>query len=125
MPNTKEAAISSAVADAVAWRNDALEVDGPRKGQRVIIYPKELTALDAVLSTGDPKIDHEDGRPIAHEHVLRKKSKSENPPVFLSEDSDQITSNPAMANSVPIWMCMDERVATGSRRRVLEDGKDT
>jgi hypothetical protein len=62
MPNTKGAAILSAVAEAVAWKNEALEIDGPtRKGQRVVIYPKELTSLDMVLSTGDPSIDSEDG----------------------------------------------------------------
>jgi hypothetical protein len=31
------------------WILEELAVDGPRKGQRVVIYPKELTQLDAVL----------------------------------------------------------------------------
>jgi hypothetical protein len=125
MPNTKEAAILSAVAEAVTWRNDALEVDGPRKGRRVVVYPKELTQLDAVLSSGDPNIDSENGHPIAYERVLRESQKFDNPPLFLREDSEQITSDPKMTESVPKWMCMAERVATGSRRRVLENGPDT
>jgi hypothetical protein len=40
MVNSKEAAVLSAVAEAVVWKNEALELDGPRKGQRVVIYPK-------------------------------------------------------------------------------------
>jgi hypothetical protein len=125
MPNTKEAAILSAVAEAVTWKNEALEVDGPRKGQRVVIYPKELTQLNAVLTAGDPSIDSENGHPIAYERVLVESQKYEHPPLFLREDSEQIVSDPVMAASVPKWFCMSERVATGNRRRVLEDGNDT
>jgi hypothetical protein len=126
MPNTKEAAILSAVAEAVTWKNGALEPDGPsRKGQRVVIHPKELSQLDAVLSTGDLSIDSENGHPIAYERFLGEASKFENPTLFLREDSEQIVNDPVMAESVPKWMCMAERVATGNRRRVLEDGKDT
>jgi hypothetical protein len=124
MPNTKEAAILSAVAEAVTWKNEALEVEGPRKGQRVVIYPKELTQLDAVLRAGDPNIDSENGHPIAYQQVLSESQKYENPPLFLREDSEQITSDPKMAESGPKWMCIAERVATGNRRRVLEDGND-
>jgi hypothetical protein len=58
MANTKEAAILSAIAEAVAWKNEALEPeDPPRKGQRVVIYLKDLVQLDAVLSSGDPNVD--------------------------------------------------------------------
>jgi hypothetical protein len=71
MANTKETAILSAVAEAVAWKNEALEPeDPPRKGQRVVIYPKDLVQLDAVLSTGDPNVDSESGHPIAYERIL-------------------------------------------------------
>jgi hypothetical protein len=130
MPNTKEAAILSAVAEAATWRNNALEGQvseaiGPRKGQRVVIYPKELTQLHAVLTTGDPNIDSENGHPIAYERVLIESEKYENPPLFLREDAEQIVNDPVMAESVPKWLCMAERVATGNRHRVLEDGPDT
>jgi hypothetical protein len=125
MPNTKEAAILSAMAEAVTWRNDASEVDGPRKGQRVVVYPKELTQLDAVLTAGDPSIDSENGHPIAYERVLTESQKYEHPPLSLREDSEQIVGDPVMSESVPKWLCMAERVATGNRRRVLEDGNDT
>jgi hypothetical protein len=54
MSNTKESAVLAATAEAIAWKNDALGVPGPRKGQRVVIYPKEFTQLETVLSSGDP-----------------------------------------------------------------------
>jgi hypothetical protein len=125
MSNSKEAAILPAVAEAVVWKNDALELDGPRKGQRVDIYPKELTQLDIVLSSGDPNADAESGHPIAYQEVLAAAQSYEHPPIFLREDSERITSDALMSSEVPKWMCMAERVATGSRRRVLENGPDT
>jgi hypothetical protein len=124
MSNSKEAAILTAVAEAVVWKNDALEVDGRRRGQWVVIYPKELTQLDAVLTSGDPNIDEEDGHPIAYQKVLAAAQSYENPPVFLREDCERITSVPVMAEAVPRWMCMAERIATGIRPRVLENGPD-
>jgi hypothetical protein len=42
----------------------------------------------------------------------------------LKEDSEQITSNPELAEKIPEWMSLTKQVATGSRRRVLEDGPD-
>jgi hypothetical protein len=42
MANSRESAILSAVAEAVEWKH-ACELDGPRKGQRVVIYPKEVS----------------------------------------------------------------------------------
>jgi hypothetical protein len=126
MANTKEAAILSAVAEAVAWKNEALEPEEPpRKGQRVVIYPKYLIQLDAVLSTGNPNVDPESGHPIAYERILAHAQTFENPPIFIKADAEQITSDPKMAELVPNWMRTAERIATGSRRRVPEDGPDT
>jgi hypothetical protein len=126
MANTKEAAILSAVAEAVAWKNEALEPeDPPRKGQRIVIYPKDLAQLDAVLSTGDPNVDSEGGHPIAYQRILAHSQTFENPPIFIKADSDRVTTDPKLAESVPSWMCTAERIATGSRRRVPEDGPDT
>jgi hypothetical protein len=125
MANSKEAAILSAVAEAVVWKNDALELAGPRKGQRVVIYPKGLTQWDAVLSSGDPNVDVESGHPVAYQRVIAAAQSYENPPIFLREDCERITSDATMAEAVPKWMCMAERIATGNRRRVLENGPDT
>jgi hypothetical protein len=86
MANTKESAVLAAVSEAVTWRPVQDSV-GRRKGQRVIIYPKDLPALEAVLSTGDPNIDSTDGHPIAHQVILRESQTYEHPPVFVKEDS--------------------------------------
>jgi hypothetical protein len=126
MANTKEAAILSAIAEAVAWKNEALEPeDPPRKGQRVVIYPKDLVQLGAVLSTGDRNVDPENGHPIAYQRIVEHALTFEKPPIFIKADAESIVSNPEMSEKVPNWMCMAERIATESRRRVPEDGPDT
>jgi hypothetical protein len=125
MENTKEAAILSAAAEAVAWRNAALEGHDPRKGQRVVIYPKELTGLHEDLTSGNPNIDEQDGHPIAYAQIIQESQKYERPPLFLRVDADQITEDPVWAEKVPEWLCIAERVATGGRKRVLENGPDT
>jgi hypothetical protein len=121
--NSRESAILSEVAEAVTWKH-ALEIDGPRKGQRVVIYPKELTKLGQVLSTGDPNVDSEDGHPIAYATILQAVQSYERKPLFLREDYEQITSDPTWSVEVPRWLNTAARVATGSRRRVLENGPD-
>jgi hypothetical protein len=90
----------------------------------VVIYPKDLPQLDAVLSLGDPSIDSEDGHPAAYAAILQAAQSCERPPLFLREDSEQITKDPIMAEKVPGWMNTVAQVATGNRRRVLEDGPD-
>jgi hypothetical protein len=124
MPNTKDAAVLSAVADAVSWKNEALEpADPPRRGKRVVVYPKELSHLDTVINSGDPSVeaDHE----IAYQLILEHAQTFEVPPVFIKEDADSVAADPVMSLKVPSWMCMAERIATGSRKRVTEDGPDT
>jgi hypothetical protein len=124
LANDKEGAILSAVDEAVTWMS-ALDLDeGPRKGQRVVIYPKEMTQLEQVLSTGDPNIDDVNGHPIAYVSILLAAQSYEHPPVFLKEDDEQITSNEELAAKVPMWMNIAAQVATGSRRMVHEDGPD-
>jgi hypothetical protein len=126
MSNSKESAVLSAAAEAIGWKNDALESpDPPRKGQRVVIYPKELTDFESVLSSGNPNVNPEDGHPIAYQRVLAAAAAFEFPPVFLKEDCEVIVSDPKKAELVPQWMCLAERIATGNRPRVLEDGPDT
>jgi hypothetical protein len=44
MANTKESAVLAAASEAVTWR-PVQDSDGLRKGQRVIIYPKDLPQL--------------------------------------------------------------------------------
>jgi hypothetical protein len=123
MANTRESAALSAAVEAVNWSH-AGEPDGPRKGQRIIIFPKELPQLEAVLSSNDPNVDQEDGHSIAYEAILLGRQQFENPPVLLKEDSEPVLSNPAMAEKVQAWMAISKQVAVGNRRRVLEDGDD-
>jgi hypothetical protein len=89
MANTKESAVLAAASEAVTWRR-VQDTDGPRKGQRVIIYPKDLPQLEAVLYAGDPNVDSYDGHPIAYEVILRESQTYEHPPIFLKEDSDHV-----------------------------------
>jgi hypothetical protein len=83
-----------------------------------------VSQLEQVLSTGDPNTDSENGHPIAYSQILQAASSYENPPIFLREDSEQITNDPIMSEKVPEWMCTAAQVATGYRRRVLEDEED-
>jgi hypothetical protein len=76
------------------------------------------------LSTGDPNIDNEDGHPLVYSQILQAAQSYEKPPIFLKEDSEQIISDLVMAEKVPTWMSIAAQVATGNRRRVLEDGPD-
>jgi hypothetical protein len=123
MANSRESAILTAAGEALTWRH-ITEPEGPRKGQRVVIYPKELPQLEAVLNSGDPSIDSEDGHPIVYETILREMQKFENRPIFLKEDSEEIMSDPYWSEKVPEWMAITKQVATGNRRRTLEDGPD-
>jgi hypothetical protein len=125
MANGREEAVLSATVDAVEWKHAALEQeDAPQKGQRVVIYPKEMTRLEQVLSTGDPNVDSADGHPIAYTRLLQAAQNCEHPPIFLNEDSEQITSNLEMVAHVPFWMNTAPQVETGNRKMVLEDGPD-
>jgi hypothetical protein len=56
--------------------------------------------------------------------ILGESDQYECRPLFLREDDDQITSHPVRAVEIAKWMITAARVATGNRRRVLEDGPD-
>jgi hypothetical protein len=82
MANTRDSAVLTAAAEAVMWKHP-YDIDGPRKGQRVIIYPKDLPQLEAVLNAGDPNIDSVDGHPVAYATILQASQSFEYRPVFL------------------------------------------
>jgi hypothetical protein len=123
MANTRDSAVLSAVVEAVAWCH-AGEPAGSRKGQRVIVYPKDIPQFDALLRGRDPNIDSTDGHPIAYQAILQHSDGYEKPPVFLSENSEPVVSDPAMAIRVPEWMAASRQIAVGNRQRTLEDGDD-
>jgi hypothetical protein len=125
MANTSESAVLSAAAEALEWRNNALELpDSPRKGNRVVIYPKDLWSLEEVLATGSAD-GLEEGLEKAGNRILIAANEYELTPTFLKEDCESIVSDPKKAEMVPKWMCMAEQVAIGGRSRVLEDVPDT
>jgi hypothetical protein len=124
MVDSRESAILTAAAEAVTWRHALEFEEKTRKGQRVIIYPKEMTKLTEVLTTKNPNVDPEGGHQLAYSIILQTAQTHENPPLFMSEDNEQITSNEVMKESVAEWMNTAAKVATRNCRRVLEDGRD-
>jgi hypothetical protein len=76
------------------------------------------------LNAGDPNADSSDGHPIAYEVILRESQTYEHPPIFLKEDSDHVVNDEFLAEKVQGWMAISQQVATGSHKRVLEDGID-
>jgi hypothetical protein len=87
-------------ARTVSW-NHASQPDQPRKGQRVIIYPKDLPQLEEFLSSADPNVDPEDGHPIALETILHEAAKFECTPLFMNECSERVTTDPFLSETVP------------------------
>jgi hypothetical protein len=87
-------------------------------------FPKDLLPLEEFLASGDPNIDPEDGHPIALESILRESAKYKTPPMFVAEDSEYVIKDPLLAANVPEWLVKSRQVATGGRRRVLENGAD-
>jgi chemotaxis protein histidine kinase CheA len=83
-----------------------------------------MTKLTEVLSTKNPNVDPEDGHRLAYTIIIQTAQAYEHPPIFMSEDNEQITSNEVMLESVAEWMNIAAKVATGNRRRVLEYGRD-
>jgi hypothetical protein len=125
-PRSREAAILSAVYEAVSWRHSIENaIEGPRKGQRVVIYPKEITGLPQVITSRNIVVDDDtEDHSELYAGILAESDQFENPPVFMREDCDQLISYPVWATKIGEGMITAARVATGSRRPVLEDGPD-
>jgi hypothetical protein len=126
-PKSREAAVLSAVCEAVEWTH-ALEfpdAEEKRMGQRVIIYPRELSGLSQVISTGNPIVDDAtEDHSALYERILIKSEEFDRRPLFLSEDDPQIVNHSVWSTKIQGWMITASRIATGSRPRVLEDGPD-
>jgi hypothetical protein len=110
MTDTRDSALLAAVAQAVSW-NHASQPDYPRKGQRIIIYPRELTQLDEFLTTCDPNVDPEDGHPLAYQTILQEQEKYEITPLLINESSNHIASDPFLSENVSIWMSKSRQIA--------------
>jgi hypothetical protein len=121
MPDTRQSALLSGLAEAVSWRH-AGETAEHRKGQRIVIYPKELGQVEPVLSAGDPNMDPEHS--IAFTTILQCAPQYEEPPTFLKEDVAQSCEDPIISQNVSELMAVTKQVATGNRRRTAENGAD-
>jgi hypothetical protein len=123
MADTKDSALLTAVAEAVSW-NHASQPDQPRQGQRIIIYPEHLTQMDEYLASGNPDDGQDAGHEIAFNTILQEQAKYESTPIIVNESSTFVTADPILSQCVPGWMSIAEQIATGSRHRTLEDGRD-
>jgi hypothetical protein len=93
-PKSREAAIISAVYEAVTWRH-ALEnsVTGQRQGQSVVIYPKELTGLTQALSTSNPVVaDAIEDHSELYGRIMSESAKFERPPIFMTDEDSEIVN---------------------------------
>jgi hypothetical protein len=121
MPDTRQSALLSGLAEAITWRH-ADDTDDLRKGQRIVIYPKDLVQVEPVLTAGDPNLDSEHA--IAFAAILRCAPEYQEPPTFLKEDAAQVCEDQFIALNVFEWMAVSKQVANGNRRRTLENGDD-
>jgi hypothetical protein len=68
------------------------DTDFFRPGQGVVVYPKFLDKLDAILSSGDISADPEQSRWLAYEAILTQSVSwpVERRPTMLSEDDPRL-----------------------------------
>jgi hypothetical protein len=124
MADTTDSVLLAATAEAMVWTHASQPPDEPKKGERIIVFPKELSQLEDFLSTCDPDVDPEDGHPIAYAKILEESQKFEITPRLIKEDSEAVANDPILSANVSEWMSAAQQVTTGSRKRVLEDGRD-
>jgi hypothetical protein len=126
MPNTREAAILSAAAEAIEWTNpiETFSSDGKRRASRIVVYPADIPPIEeAMAEFAQNPSDREDGSHIAFTKILSNVEKFENPPRILRADSSDLAES-EFAPAVPLWLNIANQVSVGSRNLVLEDGPD-
>jgi hypothetical protein len=96
MADTSDSAVLAAVAEAVTWTHASQPPDESKKGERIIIFPKELFQLEEFLATTDPSVDPDDGHPIAYAKILEESRKFEIAPKFIKEDSEVVANDPVL-----------------------------
>jgi hypothetical protein len=86
----------SAVAEALEWTHTSEEGLDKRPTQRVVFYPPSLCHLAAVLESGEPSLDAENGHDRAYEKILNVCAKFVSPPLFYRSDQlDSLTPETA------------------------------
>jgi hypothetical protein len=61
---------------------------------------------------------------IAFTTILQCSPQYLEPPIFLKDEVAQSCEDPIISQNVSEWMAVSKQVATGNRRRTLEDGAD-
>jgi hypothetical protein len=126
-PNTSESVILAAAVEAVEWTHpiEPRSAEGKRVASRVVIYPAEIPPIEEALSdfSQNPS-QHEDGSHIILTKLMEKCAEYESPPRFIREDSSEITEDPVLSASVPLWMNTAEQISVGGRPLVLENDPD-
>jgi hypothetical protein len=123
MANDSDAALLTAVVEAVEWKHPLEPDSGPRPGQRVIIYPPELDQLQAVLSTDRSAWNVADGQEEACERIVSGRDQFEHAPMFFSSDQEELR-NQRNGEKIYEWMRTASQIATWNRRQVIENGPD-
>jgi hypothetical protein len=80
--------------------------------------------MDEYLASGNPDDGQDAGHEIAFNTILQEQAKYESTPIIVNESSTFVTADPILSQCVPGWMSIAEQIATGSRHRTLEDGRD-
>jgi hypothetical protein len=123
MSNNATSVTLAAVAEAVDWQHAMETAFSKRPAPRAVIYPPSLMHLQAVLDSGDPSVDMENGHELAYEKILSACGKYGECPRFFPSDSQEF-GGLDIAASVPKWMNTAEQVSVGGTKQVLEDGAD-
>jgi hypothetical protein len=76
--------------------------------------------VEPVLTAGDPNLDAEHS--IAFTTILQCAPEYEERPTLLKEDVAQACDDPIISQNVSEWMAVTKQVATGNRRRTIENG---
>jgi hypothetical protein len=126
---SREEIALSGIVDVLSWRHvfeKAEDQSLPRPVQRVIVYPKFLEKLDAVLSSGDISADSEYCRAPAYEAILLQSMSwpVDRHPILLPERDARLSHWPDLVANAAKWMQDAKRTAIGNCRQVLEDGPD-
>jgi hypothetical protein len=123
---SNKAIILSGVEYAVRWPH-ALEMSpNPRPGLRMI-YPRSLSRLATVLTTGNVRMDGEHPELWStYESVLNELETwpPDSRPLIVREDDPRLEQWSDTAGKYEEWLADAKIIAVGSYRLVLEDGPD-
>jgi hypothetical protein len=128
-PDTREEVALSGIVDVLSWRH-ALELSPDpnhlRSGRRIMVDPKFLDKLGAIIETGEIGLDPVQSRWLAYEAIFVQYLTwpEESRPVMLPEGDPRLSQWSISAAQAAKWMEDAKRIAVAGYRQVLEDGPD-